>query len=241
MAELKYQQIADNLRSRITDGEFGPGDMLPSGRDLCVQWGVSRATVVKAMDVLRHDGIVTAQQGSGFTVVETPVARPAGRRGMGPRAIGGRPFRRLGTPDWQLPPPRVAEALQVGEGVAALRRDRLVLLDEGDPFSLVSAWFPRNVADMCPRLAQASPLAEGTTAYVSRMTGRSPVTGVDVSTTRLATREEAELLGVERPTAVAVMLHTAYDRDGGVLVCEEGVTPGDLWEAVDQYPMGRAG
>lgn len=78
MPLLKYEQIAESLRIRISEGEFGPGDLLPSGRDLCEQWAVSRATVIKAMDVLRGDGLVAARQGTGFTVVETPVARPVG-------------------------------------------------------------------------------------------------------------------------------------------------------------------
>ncbi len=36
MPVLKYEQIADDLRARIADGEFGPGVMLPSGRK-CLQ------------------------------------------------------------------------------------------------------------------------------------------------------------------------------------------------------------
>jgi GntR family transcriptional regulator len=39
------------------------------------------------------------------------------------------------------------------------------------------------------------------------------------------------------PAAVAVVLHTAYDKDGRPLVCEEGVTAGALWERTDSYPM----
>ncbi|GDY60572.1 hypothetical protein SVIO_111950 [Streptomyces violaceusniger] len=61
--------------------------------------GVSRATVVKAMDVLRNDGLVEARQGAGFTVVETPslglrasvgLAQPAWR---GERPINALAFR----------------------------------------------------------------------------------------------------------------------------------------------------
>ncbi|MDT0309073.1 GntR family transcriptional regulator [Streptomyces sp. DSM 44917] len=238
MAKLKYEQIADSLRERITNGEFAPGQLLPSGRDLCEQWGVSRATVVKAMDVLRADGVVVARQGSGFTVVEVPVARPAGRRGRSARALGAHPFRRLGRPTMAQPPEHVAEALELRSGDVALRRDRLVLLDDGSPLTLVIAWFPPDIAKACSRLAGEAPLAEGTTAYVARTTGRSPVRGTDVCTVRLATSEEAEVLGLSTPAAVAVVLHHAVDADGRPLVCEEGVTPGATWEFTDSYPMG---
>ncbi|MFF8916710.1 GntR family transcriptional regulator [Streptomyces sp. NPDC015032] len=239
MPLLKYEQIAESLRARISDGEFGPGDLLPSGRDLCEQWSVSRATVIKAMDVLRGDGLVVARQGSGFTVVETPVARPAGRRTAGSaRVSGGSPFRRLGTPGKEKPPTRVAEALGLRSDGVALRRDRLMLLDDGTPLSLVTAWFPEEVADACPKLAQKGPIAEGTTHYVARTLGRFPAQGTDVLSVRLATESEARQLGLTLPTAVAVVLHTASDGTGRVLVCEEGVTPAHLWEQVDSYPMG---
>lgn len=238
MPQLKYEQIADHLRSRITEGDFSPGDLLPSGRDLCEQFDVSRATVIKAMDVLRNDGVVVARQGAGFTVVVAPVARPAGRRVPGPRATGGKSFKRLGKPAMEVPPEHVTQTLRLDGGARALRRARLVLLDDGDAFTLVTAWFPPEVAEACPRLAQEGPIAEGTTSYVARCTGRSPVRGTDVYRVRSATDTESASLAVHRSGPVAVVLHTAYDEAGAPLVCEEGVTPSELWELTDDYPMG---
>ncbi|MFI6344147.1 GntR family transcriptional regulator [Streptomyces sp. NPDC050560] len=238
MPLLKYEQIADNLRTRIANGEFLPGDLLPSGRDLAEQWSVSRATVVKAYEVLRNDGLVVARQGTGFTVGETPVARPAGgRRAGSSRMSGGGPYRRLGVPDRTVPPAHVVDALRLEPGEEALRRMRLVLLDDGSPNSLVTAWFPPSVADGAPRLAMNGPIAEGTTHYVRRETGRAPAEGVDRTTVRLATDEEARLLEVDQPTAVAVALHTAFDQDRRPLVCEEGVTATHVFERIDNYPM----
>ncbi|MER7577981.1 GntR family transcriptional regulator [Streptomyces sp. NPDC126514] len=239
MPLLKYEQIADDLRTRISNGEFGPGQLLPSGRDLAEQWTVSRATVVKAYDVLRNDGLVVARQGAGFVVAETPIACPAGgRRSDTARVSGGAPFRRLGTPDRAVPPEHVGEVLALKTGEMALRRVRLVLLDDGAPGTLVTAWFPLDIADAAPRLSMAGPIAEGTTHYVRRQTGRSPCEGVDIKTVRLATAEEAHQLGVEQPAAVAVVLHVAYDQERRPLVCEEGVTASHVFEETDSYPMG---
>jgi DNA-binding GntR family transcriptional regulator len=235
---LKYEEIAESLRSRIAAGEFGPGETLPSGRDLAEQWSVSRATVIKAMDVLRSDGVVEARQGTGFVVTETPIARPAGGRHAGSaRVTSGMPFLRVGAPDWATPPAHVAEALRIDPGVEALRRVRVLQLPDGSPHSYVVAWFPPDVAESSPRLAQTAPIAEGTTRYVRRQTGRFPVEGVDTTTVRLATETEAEHLALSGPTAVAVVLHTAYDQEGRPLVCEEGVTPDALYERVDSYAM----
>ncbi|WP_405811212.1 GntR family transcriptional regulator [Streptomyces sp. NBC_01520] len=238
MALLKYEEIAESLRSRIAAGEFEPGATLPSGRDLAEQWSVSRASVVKAMDVLRNDGVVEARQGTGFIVAETPVARPAGSRRAGTaRVAGGMPFLRVGVPDWAAPPERVAAALELESGVEVLRRVRVLQLPDGAPHSYVTAWFPPDVTDVSPRLAQTAPIAEGTTRYVRRQTGRYPVEGEDVTTVRLATDEERQHLALEGVQAVAVVRHTAYDQKRRPLVCEEGVTPGALFEQVDTYAM----
>ncbi|MBP8532986.1 GntR family transcriptional regulator [Streptomyces sp. MK37H] len=238
MALLKYEEIAESLRSRIAAGEFGPGEIVPSGRDLAEQWSVSRATAIKAMDVLRNDGVVEAKQGTGFIVTETPKARPAGgRRAGSARVTGGMPFLRVGAPDWAAPPAHVAEALRMDGEVEALRRVRVMQLPDGSPHSYAVAWFPPEVAEAAPRLTQTAPIAEGTTRYVRRQTGRFPVEGADVTTVRLATEIEAEHLGLPEPTPVAVVLHTAYDQEGRPLVCEEGVTPGPLYEREETYEM----
>ncbi|MGW0943792.1 GntR family transcriptional regulator [Streptomyces sp. NPDC002623] len=238
MALLKYEEIAESLRARIAAGEFPPGETLPSGRDLAEQWSVSRATTVKAMDVLRNDGVVVAKQGTGFVVSETPIARPAGARRAGSaRITGGMPFVRVGEPDWAEPPAQVATALGMDPGVVTLRRIRIHQLPDGSPHSYAEAWFPPEIAEASPRLAQTAPIPEGTTRYVRRQTDRFPAEGVDVTTVRLATETEALHLGLSEPTAVAVVLHTAYDQEGRPLVCEEGVTPSPHYEREDSYAM----
>ncbi|MEU9096416.1 GntR family transcriptional regulator [Streptomyces sp. NPDC048361] len=240
MGVLKYELIADSLRQRIAGGEFTPADLLPSQRDLCAQWDVSRATVIKAYDVLVQDGLVVARQGQGFHVVPAPLARSAGgRRSGSSRAETGRAFRILGTPVREVPPERVAAALGLADGQTALRRDRLMQLADGLPLTVVQAWFPLDIADQCPRLEGTRQIAEGTTRYVLRMTGRGPARGTDTKTARLGTAEEATLLERERPFAVQTVLHTASDADGRTMVVEYGVTPGDLWEETESYAMGQ--
>lgn len=238
MAVLKYEEIAESLRTRINAGEFVPGETIPSGRDLAEQWSVSRATAIKAVDVLRSDGVVEAKQGTGFVVTETPIARPAGARRAGSaRITGGMPFSRVGEPDWADPPAHVAAALGMEPSHAALRRTRILQLSDGQPHSYVEAWFPPEIGEASPRLAQTAPIAEGTTRYVRRQTNRFPVEGKDVTRVRLATETETEHLALPTPSAVAVVLHTAYDQEGRPLVCEEGTTPSGLFEQTESYAM----
>ena len=61
----RYYQLYTSLRSRIRDGEFQAGDALPSERQLVEDYGVSRITVVKALDILDQEGLVDRQHGRG--------------------------------------------------------------------------------------------------------------------------------------------------------------------------------
>ncbi len=53
-----YEQLAGLLRERITSGELGVGDRLPSESALAKQAGVSRSTVREALRILEQGGLV---------------------------------------------------------------------------------------------------------------------------------------------------------------------------------------
>lgn len=52
-----YEQVAAQLREAILDGRFAPGDELPTERELCQQFGVSRTTVREALRALQAQGL----------------------------------------------------------------------------------------------------------------------------------------------------------------------------------------
>ena len=65
-----YRQIADQLRTLITGGEFGPGERLPAERDLAKQLNVSRPSVREALIALEVEGWVEVRTGSGVYVLD---------------------------------------------------------------------------------------------------------------------------------------------------------------------------
>lgn len=77
-----YRQLADLLRARITSGEIGPGQLLPFEGRLSQEYGVGRATVRAALQVLREEGLVVTERGYGTRVIaeqeRTRVAVPRG-------------------------------------------------------------------------------------------------------------------------------------------------------------------
>lgn len=68
-----YYQVYSSFKERIDNGEFQPGDALPPERTLVHDYGVSRITIVKAMDLLEKEMIVERQQGRG-TFVREPIS-----------------------------------------------------------------------------------------------------------------------------------------------------------------------
>lgn len=63
--KLKYVDICEDLRSHILDVKIKPGDKLPSENELSLQYGVSRQTVRKALEILQNEGYIYAEHGRG--------------------------------------------------------------------------------------------------------------------------------------------------------------------------------
>lgn len=63
-------EIAASISAQIRQGRLRPGDRLPSERELCEQFSVSRSVVREALSQLKSDGLVEAIRGSGAYVLE---------------------------------------------------------------------------------------------------------------------------------------------------------------------------
>jgi GntR family transcriptional regulator len=66
-----HEQVAAELRRAIGDGEAGPGERLPPARDLAAVLGVNRNTVLRALRLLREEGLLEFRRGRGITVAGT--------------------------------------------------------------------------------------------------------------------------------------------------------------------------
>jgi len=70
------QGVAEHLRSMIHRGEVGPGDRLPSERELAEQLGVSRISLREAIKLLVEDGYVQVRRGAKGGTFITELHRP---------------------------------------------------------------------------------------------------------------------------------------------------------------------
>src|SRR5260370_35265696 len=78
--DAPYVQIVEHYRREIREGRLKDGDMLPSGREIAQQFGVSLATAAKVATGLQAPGLVTPRPGAG-TVGTAPQPPPDRARG----------------------------------------------------------------------------------------------------------------------------------------------------------------
>jgi GntR family transcriptional regulator len=67
-----HEQVAAEIRRAIAEGEAGPGDRLPLAKDLAAVLGVNKNTVIRALHILRDEGLLDFTRGRGVTVAGTP-------------------------------------------------------------------------------------------------------------------------------------------------------------------------
>lgn len=145
----KYEQIRDDLATAIRQGDYRPGEALPSQRDLSASYGVTLMTLRQALRLLSDEGLVVQQPGRGTFVAPPRLAyqRKSLRslvdelRGQGidveTRVI------RLGN---RRPPSTACEVLGIPEGQRALRLERLRIV-AGKPAVHQVSWVPEPYAE----------------------------------------------------------------------------------------------
>jgi GntR family transcriptional regulator len=67
-----HLQVAAEIRRAIADGEATEGERLPPAIDLAAVLGVNKNTVIRALHVLRDEGVLDFTRGRGIRVVATP-------------------------------------------------------------------------------------------------------------------------------------------------------------------------
>jgi GntR family transcriptional regulator len=67
-----YDQVAAEIRRSIADGEIRSGERMPPAIDLADVLGVNKNTVIRALHLLRDEGLLDFTRGRGIRVVGTP-------------------------------------------------------------------------------------------------------------------------------------------------------------------------
>ncbi|RKN43113.1 GntR family transcriptional regulator [Streptomyces hoynatensis] len=251
----KWQELADELRALIVNGDLKPGQTLPQIRDLVEQGKGSKTTVQAAYKALEAEGLIAPSRGHGTVVLERPVLKRLGterydkakwRDGdevafIADRKASNRPYQRSDQTQTvsRVPAPaQVAEAHGLPAGAEVYARARLVK-EQGRPtHTLTSYYRPEHVEGTRLVDPTPGPAGRGGGFRVLYEAGYEPDSMKEVLHSRMPTPQERELLQL-RPGEPVVELHrTTYTADGTVIEYAIGVHAASRfsWEYRFQIP-----
>lgn len=72
---LSWTDVRDEIRARILNRTYAPGDRLPRDEDIAQEFGCARTTVHRAMQDLSQTGLVERKRRGGTHVLSDPVTR----------------------------------------------------------------------------------------------------------------------------------------------------------------------
>ncbi|MFV8188147.1 GntR family transcriptional regulator [Streptomyces sp. AF1B] len=233
----KYVRLAQTMQRRIEDGTYPPGTRVPSENQLVQAFGMSRPTVVRALELLKRDGWLESRQGFGTIVRGRPeVVEQQDRRGR--EALERDESQASGrlVDVGEVPvPARIASILGLPKRANVLAR-RLLVEEDGEAVELVSSYFP---AGLLEGTELGSPeLLSGSVR--EHLEARKKIRFDHVTeriSARLPEAVEAELLGVPDGVPVLSVLVVARDASGQVLQVSDVLLPADRQELEDTYRL----
>jgi GntR family transcriptional regulator len=226
MRRIRYQEIADDLRSRVAG--LAAGAMLPSEAEMSAEFGASRVTVRRALELVRDDGLIAARQGFGWFVATEPVRQSLRSLATIEAQVegGGRlSARKVEEFAFEEAPQRVRSVL----GIDQVLRVKRVNFADGEPFAVVTVWCPAELAaGLSRRDVERRPFYE---LLDVDLHGATQTIGAD-----LVDATDAKLLGVPVGSPVLHCQRITTDRAGQPVLVSEHVFPAHRTEFVVDLP-----
>ncbi|MFL4948084.1 GntR family transcriptional regulator [Streptomyces sp. MMS24-I31] len=233
----KYVRLAQTIQRRIEDGTYPPGTRVPSENQLVQAFGMSRPTVVRALELLKRDGWLESRQGFGTIVRGRPeVVEQQDRRGREAleRDESQAPGRLIEVGEVPVPA-RIASALGLPRRAKVLVR-RFLVEEGGEAVELVSSYFPAGLVEGT-ELDSREVLSGSVREHIeARKKVRFDHVTERVSA-RLPEAGDAELLGLPDGVPVLSVLVIARDASGQALQVSDVLLPADRQELEDTYRL----
>jgi len=261
VARPKWRRLADELATRIRNGEWAVEQALPQIRELTAHGAGSTTTVQAAYRALEAEGLVRTVRGRGTYVrrrrapfVREPQTRYQWEkdRALLPedvRCADSIPEHETGLRRPQLEfdaqyevvgaPPAIARLFGVPEETRMLHRHYWTTSKaDGAAISIIDSWVVHAVVARNPML-----LDSGQEPWPGGSMHQFRTVGVEIGeisdhiSARPPTTMEAELLDLDAGTAVIVVKKSAYSTTGELVEYSYVVLPGDRYELRYRVPL----
>ncbi|MHB9880394.1 GntR family transcriptional regulator [Pacificimonas sp. ICDLI1SI03] len=221
----RYLQLATLFKRMIGSSEWSVGSQIPTVEELSSQYGVARATVRQALDILSEDGLIERFRAKGTFVIYRPQDQlwcevHTDWSGM-LRSRSGATIELLEKEAGQMPP--MAEL--TGEPAENYMRIRRRHWREGKPFLLADTWIDEKLAGkLSPEdFTNKSALSLISDARGTRVGGAQQTLTIGAADVR-----SAEMLQLPLNTPVAFVRRTAVSKKGRLLLISHGTYRGDV-------------
>ncbi|MEA2528813.1 MAG: GntR family transcriptional regulator, N-acetylglucosamine utilization regulator [Thermomicrobiales bacterium] len=192
----RYYQLKEIIRERIRSSEWSPGSLIPSERELCERYGISRMTARQSITELVNEGLLYREQGKGTYVGRPKIAQQLLRltgftEDM--RAREQRPGAKVLTAEMWPADEATAERLRIKVGQPVYRLRRLRLADS-EPLAVETSC----ISFMgCERLLEKDLERDSLYGLLEIVYDMPPMEAEQELEADLARDEEAGLLEVE--------------------------------------------
>lgn len=219
----KAQAIVSEVRRRIVEREWRQGDRIPDEAELAVEFGVARATVNKALQVLAEEGLLDRKRRLGTHVSLNPVRKatvtiPIVREQI--EQAGMEYSHRVIAQNLSLPTPDVAARMSIAEGERLVHL-RSVHYGDGQPFQVEDRWInpiaTPGVEDIDFQRINAN----------EWLVRNFPWSSADISfSAQNASARDARLLGTRQGSALLILLRTTWNDLGAITSVRVAFQPG---------------
>ncbi|MGJ3253342.1 MAG: GntR family transcriptional regulator [Elainellaceae cyanobacterium] len=219
--------ISEKLREQIFDGQYAPGEQLPSEHQLMEHFEVSRITVRRAIANLVSQGLAVAQRGRGVFVKEQQKVRRSlsnpliffdediSRQGVMP-SIRSLSFATVPVPaDVRL-------KLKIVDAVEKIYCQRKIILTDQVPVALDITYIPLDIGNAFSKALQSSliyPTLDQNGVSIERVETTLECTH--------ATHRISEHLEIPLGAPLLVNRYTTYTTQNRPIICGETLSRGD--------------
>lgn len=220
----KAEEIAENLRVRILNGELQPSDKLASERELAEELDASRMTVRRAIEILEGEGLVTrypvrgtfvagirerilVDKGREVQSVAASELRSSGSFIKDMERIGRKPqIQFLEQPSLVAADAEIAKQLDIEKGTLVLKRYRLQIAD-ALPYRIIESYYPSDLfGELLTTDIGSTPLF----AWLQERHHLRVVHAQEILIARLATQNERQLLRISTSAPVVTLDRTVW-------------------------------
>lgn len=254
----KVERIAAGIRDKIERGVLPPGSRLPGVPQLQREHDIAYQTARDVYGLLEGEGLVFSRRGKG-TFVSLVVGKLLSDRTTrylaAIRAAGGAAgafeaelkarglsLKNLVVIDRDVPPKKVAELFGMHHRAKTLKRARIMSAclpgneDAAEVIQVATSWFPPDVVEACPVLAEQETGAGGSKSRLAEA-GFKQVRLREEVEVRTPSLDEASALGIPADQSVLEITHKGLTSEGRVVEVCLHVLPRNKWALAYEWPI----